>query len=890
MHRLREAMWRLYGFLFSLKVDRRIEREFSFHLEMRTRDNLAAGMSPEEAHKDALNRFGNQTYLAEAAREIRGVRSVDSVLQDFRYGARMLLKHPAFTTVAVLTMALGIAANTAIFSVVHAVLISPPPYGNSERLMIIWSSLQKMGATRAPASGFELREIKDRSQLFQDVAGVWVGNGTLTGETDPEQVKVGRATANVFSVLAVNPSLGRGFLREEEGSGSRAAIILGHGLWVRRYGADPNIIGTTIRLDGQSRTVVGVMPPDFKLLFSPDADVPADIQAWIAFPYDISKGPRDLYYLRLIGRLKPGVTVAQAQDEANSISQQLCSEFGEFGRETLGLEIVPLHSDAVRTARPALLALLIGAALLLLISCANVANLLLTRATVRRREVALRAALGASRWRIIRQLLVESLMLCGLSGALGLLLGWWGLRFLLTLQAINLPQLGAIPFSSPMIFFVAAVSLAAGLLCGLAPVSECTRLSLVDVLKGSSRSRLGGGASRTRSLLIVSEVAVGFVLIVGAGLMARTLAQLERVDPGFSPAGVLTFEVNLPSRGYPTDKSRIEFVEQTYEKLSSLRGVESAGAISHLPLDDYPNWYGPYTPEGVLERDAKGLLADTRTVTPEYFSAIGARLVDGRLFDGRDQPASPNVVIIDDLLARRTWPGQSAVGKKLQVEHYIEGNFLQRWAEVVGVVNHIRSQSLTADGRGQIYIPYTKSARPHLSYLVRTSGDPMALVSSVRGEISSIDKDLALSKVRPMTDYVSKARARTDFTAVLSCIFAGAALLLASVGIYGVVSYSASQRTQEIGIRMAMGAQRADVMKLVVRGSVLLATAGIAIGVLAALVLTRFMAGLLYGVSATDPATFVGVSVLLMAVALFANYFPARRATRVEPLTALRCD
>jgi predicted permease len=888
----RTVLRSVYGLLFRERIERRIDAEFRFHLEMRTQENVAAGMSEEEARKDALRRFGNQTYLAETAREIGGGLALDTLRQDLRYGARMLVKHPGFTAVAVVTLALGIGANTAIFSVVHAVLLRPLPYENPEQLMVVWSRLRNIDASRAPASGVQLRELRDRSSLFQDIAGIWVGNGTLTGDGEAEQVKVANVTANSLSLLGVRPALGRSFLPEEEGPGPRAgtAVILSHGLWVRRFGGDPDIVGRAVRLEGYTLTVVGVMPPDFQFLFSPDADVPVDIHVWIPFPYDISEGPRDLYFLRLFGRLKPGVTADQAQGEADSIAKQLCDEFGEYGRQSLEFEVVPLHGEVVGGARSALVALWVGAGLVLLISCANVANLSLMRVAARGREMAVRAALGASRLRIIRQLLCESLLLGGAGGALGLVVGWWALKVLLSIQPGNLPRIRSMELDFAMLAFVTGVSIGAGLLCGLAPVLETRRVSLISALKGAGQSGVGPRTQRMRSLLIVSEVALGFLLIVGAGLLIRTLVQLKKVDPGFNPVQVLSFELNLSPTDYPGDEPRRNFILECEEELSDLPGVESIGAISHLPFDDYPNWYSPYAPEGITEEEKKGLLADHRAVTPGYFQACGARLIDGRYFDRQDNAAGRKVVIVDELLAKRSWPNESAVGKRVQVEHFSDWTFVPGWAEVVGVVQHINSHDLARAGRAQIYIPYPQSARPHLSYVVRTDGDPLSLVAQIRGELNGLDNNLAVSKFRPLTEYVDKAIAPRTFTAILSSLFGGLALLLAAVGIYGVVSYSVNQRTHEIGIRMALGAQSRHVIKLVIGRGVLLTMAGVAIGMIAALMLTRLMSGLLVGVGSTDAATFAGVAALLVGVALLANYLPARRATRVDPMVALRWE
>ena len=885
---LRKAMWHVRGFLFRGRVERRIDEDFQFHLEMRTQENIAAGMGPDEARRDARRRFGNQTYLADVSRDIRGGALLDTLWQDVRYGARMLLKHPGFTAVALATLALGIGANAAIFTVVHAVMLRPLPYDHPEQLTVVWTNLETMGASRAPATGIELREIRERSTQFQGLAGIWVANGTLTGDAEPEQVKVANVTANIFSVLGAGPFLGRTFLPEEERQAGSPPIILSYGLWVRRYGADQNIVGRSVRLEGDSRTVVGVMPRDFQLPFAQDANVPADIQVWAPFMYDIYTG--DVGFLRLIGRLKPGVTETQAQEEANGIARQLRDKYAAFAQQTLGLQVLSLHGDAVRNARPALFALMIGAGLLLLISCANVANLLLTRATVRRREVALRAAMGASQWRLTRQLLTEGLLLGWVGGLLGLAVGWWTLKSLLGARPVNLPQLDSIQLNPVMLAFVAAVSIASGLLCALAPVLESRKVSLLDTLKGGGQSGIGPRTQRTRSLLIVTEVALGFLLIAGAGLMVRTLGQLEQVDPGFDPNRVLTFELNLPQNRYDGDEARTNFIREFEGRLAALPGIESIGAISHLPFDDFPNWVSPYAPEGASEDEKKGLLADHRAITPGFFRALGARLIEGRYFDEQDKAGSRSVVIVDEALAKRTWPNQSALGKKVEFEKFDNWDFTPHWAEVVGVVEHIKTHSLTEQSRGQIYIPFPQSARPHLSYTVRTRVEPLTLVGAIRSEVERLDKDLALSKVRPMTEYVSRARARTDFTAALSSLFGGVALLLAAVGIYGVVSYSAGQRTHEIGIRIAIGAQPRHVIKLVMGKGIVLAAAGVGIGLAAALTLTRFMSSLLFGVSSTDTATFAGASLLLASVALLANYLPARRATRVDPMIALRSE
>ncbi|MFY9609208.1 MAG: ABC transporter permease [Blastocatellia bacterium] len=813
-----------------------------------------------------------------------------TLAQDLRYGARLLLKKPGFTLIAVMTLALGIGANTAIFSVAYTVLVGPLPYDRPEQLVLIWSSFQKMGATRAPASAIQMRGIQERTRLLEDLAGIWVGNGTLTGELEPEQIKLASVTHNFFDVLGAKPILGRVFLPEDQDAQSSRAMILSYGLWQRRFGNDPGIIGRQIRVGSGSATVVGVMARDFQLLFSPDANVPPDTQAWVPFPSNIYQSPADLYYIRLVARLAPQVTLEQAQEEADAIAAQLRGQHPALASENLELEVVPMRGDAVRDVRPALLALVVGAGLVLMIACVNVANLLLSQASGRRQEFAMRSALGASTSRLIRQLLSESLLLCCLGGFVGLAVGWAGLKLLLGMWPDNLARIGSIELSWAVLAFVTVISLLSGVLFGLAPALETRKLNLIEALKEAGRSGAGSGRRRTRALLVISEVALGFMLLVGAGLMMRSLSRLQEVDPGFSPEGVLTFEISLGGRNYSTSAQRDLFVTEWEAKLASLPGVESVGAVSHLPLDDYPNWYSPYAPEGLTEEQKRNLLADHRCITPGYFQAMGARLVSGRWFDRQDSASARNVVIIDDLLARQTWPNESAIGKKIEAEHATDGDFVAQWGEVVGVVRHLRHHSLSKELRGQIYFPYPQSPREHLSYAVRTKSDPLSLVPAIRRELREIDGDMALNKVRPMKDYVNRGLASARFTAVLAGVFGGVALLLAAIGIYGVMSYTVSQRTQEIGIRIALGATVRNILLLTIGQGFKLTIVGVTLGCIGAVALTRLLESLLFGVSATDPVTFVAIALLLTCVALLACYLPARRATKVDPMVALKYE
>jgi predicted permease len=868
--------------------EREMDEELRAHLDLLADRNEREGMEPALARRAARLELGGLESVKEDIRDTGRARMVEDFGRDVLHGARLLAKAPGFAAVTVLTLALGIGATTAIFSVVHAVLIQPLPYDDPERLALIWSDFSGLGARRAPASPFELREIATRSRAFADLAGIWVGNGTLAGRDEPQQLKVGFYTGNFFGVLGARPLLGQTLYDEETRRPQSGTILLSHGVWHRVFGGDHAIVGKGVRFEGGTVTVAGVMPPRFRLVFPPDSSVPGDIEAWVPFPDTIYGGARDLYYLRVLGRLRPGVTIDQAQIEATAIADQLREEFSEFKRDGLDLEVLPLHEDAVRSARPTLLALLAGVGLVLLIACVNVGNLLLARAGARRKEIAIRRALGASVGRVARQLAAESLLLAALGGVCGLAIGRWGLSLILTLRPAGLALTETVPLSLPVLAFVSGVSLLTGMLFGLAPAIVASRLDPSGALQESTRGSTAAGRQRLRSVLVVGEVALGFILLVGAGLMVRTLAALQKVDPGFRPAGVLTFEVNLPQVRYPTDVERRAFARSFGETLARLPGVEGLGAISHLPLDDVPNWYSPYAPLGASEQESQGLLADHRAITAGYLRAMGATLLAGRFFEDRDDEGQRPIVIVDDLLARKQWPGESAVGQRIRHELYDNGSFVPREAEVVGVIKHIHHAGLQVQGREQVYIPYPQSARPHLSFAVRASRDPMSLLPAARRALHEIDKDLALSKARPMDWYLDRATTTSRFATVLASTFGGLALLLALVGIFGVVSYSVGQRAQEIAVRMALGARPIDVLAMVVRESVGLTLAGLLLGLGGALYGTRYVDSLLYGVSHVDPATYLAVLVLLSSCAALASGIPASRAARVNPMTSLQ--
>jgi predicted permease len=877
----RAALMHLYSVLRPRKTDIEIDEELRFHLEMTVQENLGAGLPAEEAEKAAARRFGSVSRVTEASREVRRGYTLDILLQDLRYSFRIFAGQPGLFVTIAITMMLGIGANTAIFSVVHSVLLRPLPYDHPQQLALIWSNFQKTGASKAPAAGAQVKEIRDNCRLFQDVGGIWVGGGTFTGEGEPEQVKVGSVTPNFLSLLGVRPALGRLFIPDDDASQANN-LILSYGIWKRRFGGDPNIIGRDVRYGNGARTVVGVLPADFSLSFPPEANVPSNIQAWVPFWNGVYMD-RTTYYIRLLGRMKPGVTVEQAQSDADRMAGLMRNDFTEYNAENVQLQVIQFHKDLVSDIKPALVALFVGAGLVLLICCVNVSNLLLTRASGRRKEIALRVALGASRLRIARQLVAESLLICGLGGGLGFGLGLLSLKLLLRIRPDSLARVQRIDMDLPVLAFVIGISVGAGLLSGLAPLVETWKVDLIESLKGGGRTVSGLVKHRTRSVLIVSEIALGTVLLVGAGLMARTLLELNRVSPGFDPSHVLTFEMN------PRGEQRIETVARYESVFSALPGVESVGAISHLPLGDYPNWYSPYAPEGIESNEQAQLLADYRAITPGFFHAIRARLREGRDFNPMDSADEPNVVIVDDILAAQTWPGKTAIGNKLNVELYGgDGGFSNHWAEVVGVVSGIKTHSLLRALRGQIYIPYSQSPREHLSFVVRTTGDPLLLTAGVRQEVSKIDSTQAIANVRSMDRYVADAMSPTNFTALLAAIFALLALVLATVGVYGVVSYSASERTQEIGVRVALGAMRSDISRLVIKEGMLLGTMGLAVGLAGSIALSRYLQSFLFGITASDPITYIAILVLIPLATLLACWRPASKAAARNPVEALR--
>ncbi len=851
-------------------------------------DYLRQGLSAAEARRKARVALGGKAQVSEQVRHRWRGWSIFEWLVDVRYSWRMLRRRPLFASVIVATLALGIGANAAVFTMMHAVLIQPLPYLQPDRLALVWFGYDDAGQSRNPASGPELADLRQRSRLFEDFGAIWSSTGALTGDGDPEQVRIGYVSANFFDVLGAQPSTGRGFVREEEGAGEQGvqAIVLSDGLFRRRYAGDPSIIGRDILFDGWPATVVGVLPPGFELRFPSGSGVPSALQAFIAFPWEIERSDRGTSFLRVLGRLRPDASLVEAQDELSIIAGQMRSEHARYQELGLSLDVIDLQEDAVRHLRPALLALYAGVVLVLWIACVNVATLTLSRLGERSSEITVRVALGAGRLRLGRQLMIESLTLSFLGGAAGMGLGVLMLRTLPAWLPNGLTELGKLEMSWASVGYGIVLAVGSGVLLGLIPIWRTSQSS-------SLRERIGSGARRGSWLghtLVIAEIALSTVLVIGAGLLLRTLVDSLRGDAGFRADQTLSFQVSLPRSRYPDDDARSSLARRIEEAIEQSPGVEAVGASSHLPLDDYPNWYGFVYPPGASAQAQNSLMADQRAATPGYLAALGAEIQTGRWIDGSDRAESRPVAVIDEVLAEQVWPEESAVGRQLYVDAWDNGDFVTRMVEVIGVVGHIHSHDLVRRLRGQVYLPHTQGGRPVLSWVVRGERATGELAQLAVGAVHELDPDLPLAKLRPLGDYVTQAAATERLTSALSVLFAALATLLAALGVYGVGASNVQQRTREIGIRLALGARAGEILRSVVAQGLMLALGGLALGVAGALLSGRLLRSVLHGVEPTDPATFVASIAFLLIASVAASYPAARRAARVDPLRSLRSE
>lgn len=817
---------------------------------------------------------------------------METFFQDIRYGLRLLIKRPGFTAVAVIALALGIGANSAIFSVVNGVVLRALPYKDPDRLAIVWSKIPllqgRVGTGEFPVTAGEFIDWRDQNQVFEQIAAFHSQPFNITGAGEPEFLGGVRGSASLFSLLGVEPKLGRTFAPEDDQPGAERVVIISHGLWERRFGSDPNIIGQKLSLNDEPYTVVGVLPAGFQFPRKGELPAPYQFPRQADFYTPLAWSPaqaanRGRNFLVVVARLKPRATFEQAGAEMNAIAERLQEQYPYLNKEAL---VVPLHKQVVGKVRTALLVLLGAVGFVLLIACANVANLLLARAASRQKEIAIRTALGASRVRVIRQLLTESVLLSLVGGTLGLLLALWGIDLLLTISPSNLPRVDTIGIDERVFAFTLAVSLLTGIGFGLVPAIKVSKPDLNDALKeGGRSSSVGFRHSRFRGLLVVSEVALSLVLLIGAGLMIRSFVTLLNVDTGLTVQNVLTLDIGLPKSKY-TGPQQIAFFQQVLSRMQSLPGVQAVGGVYPLPLSGAEEFMG-FSIEGRGSNPGESVSAGPRWVNGDYFKVMGIALLRGRELTERDNADAARVLVINEAMAKAFWPDEDPIGKRVAFDRT---NGTPNWREIVGIAKDVKHVSLDGTATPEMYLPFGQFPIFFQTIVLRTAGDPLSLVAAARSEVLAVNKDQPISNVHTMEELLSNSIAQRRFNMLLLSIFAIVALLLSAVGIYGVMSYSVAQRTHELGLRMALGAQSSHIVALVVRQGMTLALTGVVVGLAAAFVLTRIMASLLYGVSATDTLTFGLIALLLSSVAFFACYIPAHRATKVDPMVALRYE
>jgi predicted permease len=823
---------------------------------------------------------------------------MNSLIRDLHYAFRSFAKNPGFTAAAILSLAIGIGANTAIFSLVSALLLHPLPYKDASRMVILWNRSPGLGITQDWFSTAQYFDIKNGHSGFEDVAIAFGTNDNLTGNGEPERIGTIRVSSNLVPMLGYRAAMGRLFLPDEDAAGRNPTAMLSFGTWTRRFGSDPQIVGKKIAINGTPREVVGVLPKSFSLprevmptLYGPEN------QAEILLPFPMQPDAaqnRDHEDYNIIGRLKPGVTVARAQAEMDTLTARLrrdhTQQYPSNGGLTFG--IVPLQEQVVGDARRTLIILLGAVAFVLLIACANVANLLLSRAVARQKEIAVRTALGASAMRIVRQLLTESVLLAVCGGALGVILSLLSIHWIRVLGPKSVPRLSDIGIDRGVLIFTLSLSLFSGIVFGLAPALRVANIDLRSILSDGTRGSAGTGAvwgrgNNLRRLLVISELALSVVLLIGAGLLIRSFAQLQGVAPGFNPHNVLTLELTTNGQRYKDRATVLATYRQLNERLESIPGVSAAGGITSLPLSEMFAW-GPITIEGRMPPPGENFInADERIVSGHYFEAMQIPLRQGRWFNEPDTPTSQKVAIIDEYFAEQYWPHEDPLGKRIRTGGL---DSKEPWITIVGVAGRIKQDALDSDPRIAFYMPHSQYTTSAMNVVLRSNVAPATLTSAIKKELRAVDPDLPIYNVRTMEDRVRDSLARRRFSMVMLGLFAFLALAIATIGIYGVMAYMVSQGTREIGIRLALGATPAHILRLVVRQGMVLAAVGVGIGLIGAFALTRLMGSLLFGVQSTDPLTFVVIAMLLAVIALLASYIPARRAARIDPMVSLRCE
>ena len=862
------------------RVDQEFSEEIQAYLDMLTETKISQGLNPREARRNALVELGGVDQVHEKVREIRMGQLIETAWRDVRFGVRALVHSPVFSVVTVLSLALGIGANTAIFSVVNGLLLRPLPFPESERIVDVWHTPPQQsfpGLDKFSVSPANYLDWKAQSTVFEQMSVYTYSGFSLSTSNDPLPLIGAAVSSDFFSVLRTNPNKGRAFTPDEERPGSDQVVVISDGLWKRAFGANPNMIGQTLTINSRGFTVVGIMPAGFQF--------PREAELWVPLAWDEKERQvRSIHDYLVVARLKQNISAEQAQAEMTTISRRLEQQYPEEDKGW-GAVVIPLREDVVGDIRLALLVLFAAVSFVLLIACANVANLMLARGANRQREIAVRIALGAGRARVIRQLLTESVLLAVTGGALALLVAVLGSRILVQLG--KLPNSDDIGIDTWTLGFTLLVSFGVGIIIGIVPALQLTRTSLSDTLKqGSGRSGGSSMKQHTRKALVISEVALSLVLLIGAGLMIRSFWKLQNVNPGFDTSNTLTMSVALTPLRYSEPHQQLTFLDRAIEQIRAVPGVVSVGATTTIPLGGG----GSTQPFSIDGRPAGNVaeqpMAQTRYITPEYFQSIGIPLRQGRFFSDQDRDNTVQVVIISEAMARRFWPGENPIGKRLTPSFHLE----QGPREIVGIVGDVKASGLDVDSSAMMYLPYKQSPRPYMSFVVRTASNPESLIQPVSTAIYSIDKEQALTDVETMEQVLTKSLSGRRFNMTLLLTFATVALVLAAVGVYGVMNYTVTLRRRELGIRMALGAGRMDVLRLVLGQGLTLTLIGVAAGLISAYALTRLMASLLYGVTATDYLTFVSVSVMLVAVGLAASYVPARRATKVNPTIALRTE
>jgi predicted permease len=886
---LSDLLYRLRSLFRRQTVEAELDEELNYHLDREARKYRQNGASPEEAVRRARVTLGGPEQVRQQCRDARGTKVFENVLQDLRYGVRMLGKNPGLTFVIVLSLAIGIGANTAVFSVTDTLLLKPLPYADADRLAILWLRSPGIGIPQDWPSRGQYHDIKTRNHVFDETAIAIGESYTLSGLSKAMKVDGISGSSSLLRMLGVKPLLGRLFLPEEDKPGKTQTVVLTYGLWKQAFGGDADLIGRSITLDGEPRTVVGVLPSDFQLNHEVMPTVGGIDKADVFLPLPMD-AKEEMNYggenYNILARLKPGVTMQQAQAEIGTIAARLREE--KHRDPSFTISVVPLIDQVVGDVRSSVLILLGAVALVLLIACANVANLLLSRATGRRKEIAMRTALGAGRTRLVMQLLTESILLGVLGGAAGLIFAWCGLYVVRTIHPGNIPRLDEIGMDFRVLAFTFAISILTGIVFGLAPAFRASRVDLNSTLKAGGRTSQSGGLNvrrdKLRGVLVIAELAVSLTLLAGAGLLIRSFMRLVNVPPGFNAEHVISMRVAAEGPKYKEHTQRLYFYQDLAERVRSIPGVSGYGAVSALPLTPHVGWGGMKIEGYVPPANQPELQLDIRVASSDYFRTMEIPLIRGRLFSATDTDKSQPVVLIDQKMADRFWPKGDAVGKRIRRDEE------QPWLTIAGVVGVVKQYGLDTDTRMVVYYPHSQEPGGAMFVVARTTSDPAVVADAIVQQVRAIDSDVPVYDTETMQQRVDHSVARQRFAMVMLGAFAGFAMILAAFGVYGVMSFLVTQGTGDIAIRMALGAQRVSILSLVLRQGMGLALLGVVVGLIGAVSLTHVMRGLLFGVSTTDPLTFSAVAILLTLVALAACYFPARRAMGVDTMVALRYE